>query len=110
MVRATSYKNVVEKLVKTTDASPLRGYSAFMSEKEKWIEEARPAIEEGIRILNEKGPSLARYRQALMTNSNNNQPINRVCRGAILLPTYRRRGARQTRARCLARPFSGCRK
>lgn len=57
------------KLVKTTDASPPRGYSAVMSEQEKWIEETRAAIEEGIRTLTEEGPSLARYREALMTTS-----------------------------------------
>ncbi len=40
-----------------------------MTEEEKWIEDARPAIEEGTRLLKEKGPSLARYREALMSNS-----------------------------------------
>lgn len=77
-MRATSYEKGVGKLVKTTDASPPRGYSAFMSGQEKWIEEARPAIEEGIRILAEEGPSLARYRETLMTNSDQ-QSVDQPC-------------------------------
>ncbi len=49
-----------------------------MSEQEKWIEDARPAIEEGMRVLKEQGLSLARYREALMSHSQP-QSVDQPC-------------------------------